>query len=84
MTSLHTLSPGLTPAALLAGVFFSSWNEVKREVGGTEDLQTNGLKTNYANVIPSGSLMKYACAALVPNVYCRPRWVLIWTYLTVP
>ena len=68
MTSLHTLPPGLAPAAPLAGVFLS-WNEVEREVGGTEDLQTNGLKTNYANAIPSGSLMKYACAALLPNVY---------------
>ena len=60
MTSLHTLPPGLAPAAPLAGVFFSSWNEVEREVGDTEDLQTNGLKTNYDNMIPSRGLMKYA------------------------
>ena len=60
MTFLQSLPPGLAPAAPLAGVFFSSWNEVECEVGGTEDLQTNRLKTNYDNVIPSGSRMKYA------------------------
>ena len=60
MTFLQSLPPGLAPAAPLVGVFFSSWNEVEHEVGGTEDLQTNGLKTNYDNMIPSRGLMKYA------------------------
>ena len=33
MTFLQSLPPGLAPAAPLAGVFFSSWNEVEREGG---------------------------------------------------
>ena len=46
---VHLSAPNVgnrsVPAAPLAGVFFSSWTEVEREVGGTEDLQTARKQT---------------------------------------